>query len=373
MKTIGVFGLSNKKNEKRIPLHPLLYEKIPDKIKPYLLFEDNYAQSLGVTNSYLRENFGGVFSRSDLYKKSDVWLLPKPVHSDFEWFQEGKILWGWPHCVQGREITQVAIEKKMTLIAWEAMHTSNDNVHVFHRNNELAGYASVQHMMMISGKTGYFGHPLKAAVLGFGATGRGAVNSLISLGIQDTTVFSRRSSSLINDPIEGITYKRLKKDLNSCYLEDQEDTFVPAILALKNFDIIVNCVLQDPTSPLMFIENQEHLELIQHKMDIIDVSCDTGMGFFFAEPTSFDSPTISINNSIEYYSVDHTPSLYWNSASYEITKSILDFIPYFVNNSWKSNKTLLKALEIENGVVINKNIISFQNRESSFPYPVIKS
>ena len=62
-----------------------------------------------------------------------------------------QVLWGWPHCVQDREITQLAIDKRLTLIAWEAMnHWQSDGgfgLHVFHKNNEIAGYCSVLHAL----------------------------------------------------------------------------------------------------------------------------------------------------------------------------------------------------------------------------------
>ena len=46
-------------------------------------------------------------------------------------------------------MTQLAIDRELTLIAWEAMNhwtkEGNFSVHVFHKNNELAGYCSVLH------------------------------------------------------------------------------------------------------------------------------------------------------------------------------------------------------------------------------------
>jgi hypothetical protein len=84
---------------------------------------------------------------------------------------------GWPHCVQNQDITQLGIDRQLTLIAFEAMnHWTEDGsfgLHVFHKNNELAGYSSVLHAMQLVGITGEYGRPLRAAVIGFGATGRG--------------------------------------------------------------------------------------------------------------------------------------------------------------------------------------------------------
>ena len=84
--------------------------------------------------------------------------MPKPQASDLADLKDGQILWGWPHCVQDRAITQLAIDKKLTLIAFEAMnHWASDGgfgLHVFHKNNELAGYASVLHSLALTGSTG---------------------------------------------------------------------------------------------------------------------------------------------------------------------------------------------------------------------------
>ena len=70
----------------------------------------------------------------------------------------GQALWAWPRCVQDVAITQVAIDRRLTLIAWEAMnHWADDgsfDLHVFHKNNELAGYCSILQAMEPMGITG---------------------------------------------------------------------------------------------------------------------------------------------------------------------------------------------------------------------------
>lgn len=370
MKKIAIFGKSSKKNENRIAIHPDFLDKIPEHVAKSLYFEKSYGKPFGIDDSELSERFGGVLNRTDLYHDCDVWLLPKPSPEDYKYFSPNKILWGWPHCVQGVDIAQAAIDRQMTLIAWEAMYGGSDRTHIFYRNNELAGYAAVQHMMMLTGQNGYFGKKLKAAVLGFGATARGAINSLKSLGFNDITVYTKRDSYLINAPVESVNYEKILIDNQNTLLGKNGD-FSNAASVLCDYDIIVNCVLQDPLKPLMFVEQNE-LSLFHKKTAIIDISCDEGMGFFFAEPTTFEKPTLIIGNNITYYCVDHTPTLYWDSASYEITKSIIDFIPLFLDDSWKNNKTLSDATEIEDGIIKNRKIIDFQHRSNAYPYTIIE-
>ena len=73
-------------------------------------------------------------------------------------------------------------------------------VHVFHMNNEMAGYCSVLHAMTLVGSTGHYGRPLKAVVIGFGNTARGAITALHALGVHDVTVLTMRDVTAVASP-----------------------------------------------------------------------------------------------------------------------------------------------------------------------------
>lgn len=38
---------------------------------------------------------------------------------------------------------------------------------------------------------------------------------------------------------------------------------------------------------------------------IVDVSCDEGMGFSWARPTTFDEPAFQVGDRVTHYGVDH--------------------------------------------------------------------
>ena len=141
----AVFKTSLKENEKRIPIHPSHIERLDGKILKQLIFERGYGIDYGYSDMQL-ETMGCKFaSRDDLFNKANILILPKPLAADLEQMLEGQILCGWTHAVQQRDIADLAIEKKLTLIAWEEMNhvTPNSKLHTFYRNNELAGYAGV--------------------------------------------------------------------------------------------------------------------------------------------------------------------------------------------------------------------------------------
>ncbi|WP_443045463.1 hypothetical protein [Streptomyces sp. HUCO-GS316] len=137
------------------------------------------------------------------------------MHDDVAALGEGKVLWGWPHCVQDEKLTQLAIDRRLTLIAWEAMNhwtsTGAFSVHVFHKNNELAGYCSVLHALQLGGLTGSYGRRLRAVVISFGATGRGAVTGLGAMGVSDVTVLTQRAAAAVASPMPSVVMSHFEE------------------------------------------------------------------------------------------------------------------------------------------------------------------
>src|SRR5437762_3556386 len=198
---------SRKPDERRLPIHPLHIERIDADLRERVYLERGYGERFGVPDAQLAPYVAGLLPRHRLVAECEVILLPKPLPSDLTELRDGQVLWGWPHCVQSDEITQLAIDRHLTLIAFEAMnHWSHDGeftLHVFHKNNELAGYCSVLHALELIGTTGDYGRRLRAAVIGFGATGRGAVTALNAHGVHDVDVLTNRGATAVGSPIHS--------------------------------------------------------------------------------------------------------------------------------------------------------------------------
>ncbi|WP_045076548.1 N(5)-(carboxyethyl)ornithine synthase [Psychromicrobium lacuslunae] len=375
MLTLGVMATSRKPDERRLPIHPAHFGRIDPEVRQSLLLETGYGERSGISDSQLAPLVGGLLSRDELIARSDVVLLAKPQPSDLADLREGQILWGWPHCVQDREITQLAIDKKLTLIAFEAMnHWASDGgfgLHVFHKNNELAGYCSVLHALALRGTSGDYGQRLSAVVIGFGATARGAVTALNALGIHEVTVLTNRGVAAVGSPIHSVRINQFDHDPNAPFLSHviSDKGRIPLAEFLAKSDLVVNCTLQDPAAPLMFLTADDLPEFRPGSL-IIDVSCDRGMGFSWATPTSFAEPIFEVGDHISYYGVDHSPSYFWNSASWEISEAIQPFLEPVMagRQSWAGNDTISRAIEIDSGVIKNQAILAFQRRLPDYPY-----
>lgn len=370
---LAVIGTSRKENEKRVAIHPQHLDAIAQDIRRQLYFEKGYGEPFDVSDNQLHALTGNqTRERASLLGELDAVLIPKPVEEDFLQMREGTTVWGWIHSVQQEALTQIAIQKRMTLIAWENMHasTGRDSVHVFNRNNEMAGYCGVQHALELRGIDVNYGKQRKIFLLGFGATGRGAVHALLGHGFHNITICTRRTPQLVANKIPRVRYVQMFSNENGkFYIRNAQGSTHPMIELLADSDIIINTVLQNPLHPTIFIRESD-LALFRKNCLIIDISCDHKMGFFFAEPTTLEDPLRKFGN-IHYYGVDHTPTLMWDSASWEISECLLPYLADVVNR--KENPVIRSATDMENGIILNTQILSYQGRAPVYPFPRIET
>jgi alanine dehydrogenase len=375
--SLGVISRSRKEHERRLAIHPLHVERIDAGLRERIYLERGYGEQFGVPDEQLAPRVAGLRSRGELLADCDVILLPKPQHEDVAGLREGQILWGWPHCVQDEELTQLSIDRRLTLIAFEAMNywsaDGSFNLHVFHKNNELAGYSSVLHALQLIGRTGDYGRRLRAAVIGFGAAGRGAVTALNAHGVNDVDVLTHRDVIAVGSPIHsarGVHFEQDADDPGRCHALSESGR-VPLAAFLAEHDIVVNCVLQNTDAPLMFVTGDDLGSFASGSL-IVDVSCDEGMGFAWARPTSFAEPMFTVGDNVHYYAVDHSPSHLWDSATWEISEALLPHLPTVLAGpqAWDASDTIRRAIEIRDGVIQNPRILSFQGRSPEYPHPV---
>ncbi|MGZ4446823.1 MAG: N(5)-(carboxyethyl)ornithine synthase [Nocardioides sp.] len=375
--SLGVIGSSAKENERRLPLHPEHLPLLDADLRARITLEHGYAEGFGVRDADLAGVVAGFASRAELLASSDVVLLPKPQHSDVAALGPGQVLWGWPHCVQDAEVTQLAIDRRLTLIAFEAMnHWTRDGavgVHVFHKNNELAGYCSVLHAMQLAGITGDYGRRLSAVVIGFGATARGAVTALNAHGVHDVAVLTNRGVMAVASPIHSVRIRHFDHEPGSPEVSHvvTDRGREPLAAYLAENDIVVNCTLQDTAAPLTYLRTAD-LAAFRPGSLVVDVSCDLGMGFEWARPTTFDDPTFTVGDHVSYYAVDHSPSYLWGSATWENSNALIPFLRQVLEGgaSWDADETLRRAIEVRDGVVVNPAILAFQGREDAPPHRV---
>jgi alanine dehydrogenase len=370
---LGVIAVTHKENEHRLPIHPEHLDRIDADVLERIYLEHGYGEHFGISDKELAGSVAGMRSRAELIAECDVILLAKPDADDLAELRDGQVLWGWPHCVQDEELTQQAIDRRLTLIAFEAMNLwrkdGSFKLHVFHKNNEMAGYCSVLQALEIIGSTGTYGRRLRAAVIGFGATARGAVTALNAIGVHDIDILTNRNVAEVASPIHSADIVQFESEDAGSSFALTADGRVPLAGYLAEHDVVVNCVLQDPNAPLVFVHEADLAEFRPGSL-LIDVSCDTAMGFSWARPTTFDAPTFVVGDNVTYYAVDHSPSYLWNAATWEISEALIPYLPTVLGGSaaWDGDETVRRAIEIRDGEIVNTEILEFQDRSPEYPH-----
>ena len=374
---MGVIGTSKKEDEKRVPIHPEHLKRLPEYIRRQLIFEKGYGAPFNIDDKEISDLTGGIATRSEILSDIGSVIIAKPVLSDLKELKEGGILWGYPHCAQQMQITQTAIDKKLTLIAFEDMYVWHPDGHIgrhtFYKNNEMAGYCAVIHALQLKGIDGHYGNQRKVIIFSFGAVSRGAIYALKAHGFRDITICIQRPDHAVREEILNVDYVRIRKgEANEprMVVVEHDKSERPLLDLISESDIIINGTFQDTDDPFDFVIEEEKSRLKPGTL-IIDVSCDEGMGFYFAKPTSFKNPMISVDQ-IDYYAVDHTPSYYWESASRSISAALIVYVPLVIRGreSWMQNATIKNAINTNKGVIVKDTILRFQNRNADYPHNV---
>lgn len=93
---------------------------------------------------------------------------------------------------------------------------------------------------------------------------------------------------------------------------------------IGQYDVILNCILWDVMRKDHVIY-REDLKRMKRNSMIIDVSCDRNGGIETSVPTTIEEPTYVVDGVLHYV-VDHTPSLFYKTFTYDNSKIICPYL-----------------------------------------------
>ncbi len=94
---------------------------------------------------------------------------------------------------------------------------------------------------------------------------------------------------------------------------------------------------------------------------IIDVSCDRNGGIETSVPTTIDNP-IYVIEGVTHYVVDHTPSLFWKTATETLSEVFVQYIDFLIEDIPLKNDVLKNCHSFEQGRILDKRIAEYQGR-----------
>lgn len=317
MKSVG-FPISQKDNEKRRCLIPTDICFIKNKEEVFV--EKGYGDIINFSDEdYIRAGVN-VVSTDEVLNK-DIICDAKIGDAKYLNKLKNQTIFGWVHAIQNRDITDMLIEGSLTVYAWEDMFY--EGRHTFWRNNEIAGESAIMHAYTLYGA---FPYDTKVAIIGRGNIARGAMRVLTFMGA-NVTVYDRKTEKLLQKEIE-------------------------------QYDVIVNAILWD-TSRKDHIVYREDLKRMKKGSMIIDISCDKSGAIESSFSTKVDKP-VYIEEGVLHYVVDHTPSLFYKSTSFSLSKEVCGLIDLLIED--RPNRSLIESLIVKNGKIIDDRINKYQCR-----------
>lgn len=314
MNRVGLV-ISHKNNEKRRALLPEDLNKIQN--PNYLYLEYGYGESIGLKDS----DYQGVnFASRERVLECDVIVDVKLGDADYlDTLEKGKILCGWAHAVQNIDFTTTCINKHYTVIAWENIFKNGR--YIFYRNREIAGEAAIMQGIRYTGRAPY---EIKAAIIGNGQVAKGALRILHGLGA-DVDVYNKK--------------------LEKAFIKN-----------MFQYDVLINCVLWDTKRTDRLIYKEDIKKMKQGTL-IMDISCDPNLEIETSRPTTIDNPVYEVDGVI-HYAVDNTPAMFPKTVSKVLSNNFASYFDELVTGDFSDE--IKKATAIENGKILDKEIINFR-------------
>ncbi|WP_259779940.1 alanine dehydrogenase [Aestuariispira ectoiniformans] len=292
-----------------------------------------------------------VFANSDLIVK-----VKEFQQSEYALLQEKHVLFTNIHPAATPEQVNVLLDKGLTAIAAEDTHEfGSPNCALA---GEVGAFEGIRLCMAPHGGTGrhflphYGSSPIKAAVIGLGNVGRGALRTLLSLGCEVVGF----------DISNGIRY-RTEQDWDSRNFSTADiDDFAKR---MDEFDLVVNCVLW-PKHREDHLISRPQLSQLKQTCVIADISCDEGGAIETCRPTKWENPTYR-EEGILHFCVDNIPGAVPVAASAGYGRSLLPHIENIVANGWKeackSSPWLARGLVCAERTLVHAETARIQNRE----------
>ncbi|MEW2526439.1 hypothetical protein [Streptomyces sp. NPDC047071] len=323
--TIGLTAAHRGESGQSLPVHPQHLASLNADVRSRLFFETGYGAPFGLTDDDLARVSGGVCTRRLIFSECDVVLLYKPVLEDFMDLTEGQILWGFPHFEQDGKPPWAPVDRRHAVLAREpSLEASGDSPSappIGEQLEEMAAYGSVTHALACTGRTGRWGPPVHAVVLGDGPVGDGAAAALQAQGITGLTRVTKRFPAAPDASRDGVrTVQLVVDDAGECHAVSPSGHLALRDL-LAQHEVIVNCLGRDTDVPLPLLSADEASPLRPGAL-IVDVSQELGAGLGRARPVAF-APVRQGADGVQYYAADDHPAYWWNSATWMLSRAIL--------------------------------------------------
>lgn len=355
-----------KDNENRVALTPAgAYDLVQDGYQ--VVVETNAGIGSGFSDvDYLAAGAQIASDGEEVYAGSDMIVKVKePLPSEYEYFQNGQILFTYLHLAGvDPNLTQALLSKEVVAIAYETIELNDSSLPLLTPMSEIAGRMSIQvgaqylekpyagKGVLLGGVPGV--EPAHVVIIGGGVVGTNAAKIAIGMGAR-VTVIDKSAARLryLDDIFAG----RINTVMSNSYNINKQ---------VKQADLLVGGVLI-PGARAPRLVTEEMVKDMTPGSVIVDVAIDQGGCIETIDRvTTHSNPTYD-KYGVVHYSVANMPGAVPRTSTLALTNTTFPYIMQLAQLGWEDavlqNKALAKGLNTAYGRVTYKAVADYFKME----------
>ena len=345
-----------KPQEGRVSLLPAQVRELVSSGHAVLVEKDAGTLSEASSDQYAAAGAELVDSGANVFDQAELIVKVKEIlPPEYAYLRPHHILFTNIHAAANRQQLDTLLHAQLIAIAAEETHELGSPNSVL--AGEIGALEGIRLVLAPHGGSGrhFMRHfeatPAQALVLGLGGVGRGALRTLLGLGLSviglDTNAAARRE-------VELVWYK-------SDFSADHIDA-LPRYLSQA--DLVLNCVLWDKQRNDHLI-SRTMLKDMKRGAVIVDIACDPSGAIETSRPTTWEDPVYSVDG-VRHFCVDNIPGAAPVTASAGYAAAILPFIKLIAAHgaleACRRNRWLARGLTCAGGVLTLAEAARVQDR-----------
>lgn len=285
--------------ERRVALLPKDIKELENNIA----IESGFGREMGISDEAYLKAGAKVMNRKEIFQNCDfIFSLKLLQANDYQYLRRGQTIIGWTHpygsgrsfyeneCIP-RDIKIVDLDNITPRLFYRDRVYDLDYIprNFVYQNSVIAGFSSTYHALMAYGLMPT--SRTKVAILSAGNVAQGAYKAIAHF-----------------NPRIRMFYR---KTMNEFYA------------TIDEYDVIINGIQVD--EPHVNIISKEQLALVKKGCLIIDAAAHQGRAIYGTKFTYLESP-IAQTEGVDYYCLSNSPSLFFRTASKEISKAFTRYI-----------------------------------------------
>jgi alanine dehydrogenase len=290
-----------------------------------------------------------------------VMKVKEPIAVEYDFFQEGLILFTYLHLAPEPELTKALIRKKVTGIAYETVQLANGSLPLLTPMSEVAGRMATQigaqflekphggKGILLGGTPGV--KRGKVAIIGGGVAGTNAAKIATGMGAEVTILDLSQERLVQLDDIFGSSITTLMSNPYNI------------ALTVREADLVIGAVLI-PGAKAPKLVTEKMIRSMEAGSVVVDIAIDQGGIFETTDRITTHDDPVYVKHGVVYYAVANMPGAVPRTSTFALTNVTVPYALEIANKGYKKacleNESLLKGINTLDGHVVYKAVAAAQ-------------